>query len=300
MRIVVTGRRGQIVTALRERADDACVLLSAGRPELDLARPSSIAQTLIDLRPRIIIHAAAYTMVDKAEAEADVAMRVNADGAAAVAEAAQRIGASLLYLSTDYVFDGHLERPYREEDPTAPMNMYGRSKLAGEKRVAAACEDSVILRTAWIYSPFGSNFVRTMLRLGEARCEVGVVDDQRGNPTSALDAADAILAIAMRMAQDSSRELRGIFHMTAATEASWADIASEVFLQAERLGRSPVAVRRIATHEYPTAATRPANSRLDCSKLKDIYGVALPGWRGSLIECVTRLLRAAPTQNADV
>ena len=173
----------------------------------------------------MIVNAAAYTAVDKAEAEEAVATHVNGDGAGHVAEAAARLRVPLLHLSTDYVFDGVLDRPYREDDPTAPAGAYGRSKLAGEKLVAERCEDSVILRTAWVYSPFGANFVRTMLRLNETRDEVGVVADQRGNPTSALDIADALIAIAARVKDDSSPALRGVFHMTGSGEATWADFA---------------------------------------------------------------------------
>ena len=188
-------------------------------------------------------------------------MRINADGAAHVAEAAAIAGVPLLQLSTDYVFNGAGERPYRETDPTGPTSAYGRSKLAGESRVLVAQPNCAILRTAWVYSPFGANFVRTMLRLGETREEVGVVADQHGNPTYALDIADALLAIAARLAEDASPDLRGVFHMTGQGEATWADVAEATFAAAERHGRKPVRVRRIGTLDYPTPAKRPANSR---------------------------------------
>ena len=241
-------------------------------------------------RPDVIVNAAAYTAVDKAEAEEALTLRVNGEGAGHVAEAAARLGAPLLHLSTDYVFDGALDRPYREDDPTAPTGSYGRSKLAGEKEVAARCENSVILRTAWVYSPFGANFVRTMLRLNETRDEVGVVADQRGNPTSALDIADALIAIAARIRDDSSPRLRGVFHMTGSGEATWADFAEAVFKEAEARGRRPTRVKRIATADYPTPARRPANSRLDNEKLARVYGVRLPDWRRSVEACCARLL----------
>ena len=172
-----------------------------------------------------------------------------------------------------------LDRPYREDDPTGPTGSYGRSKLAGEKAVAAACENSVILRTAWVYSPFGANFVRTMLRLNETRDEVGVVADQRGNPTSALDIADALIAIAARVKDDSGPSFRGVFHMTGSGEATWADFAEAVFHEAEARGRRLTRVKRIATADYPTPARRPANSRLDNEKLGRVYGFRLPAWR---------------------
>ena len=181
-------------------------------------------------------------------------------------------------------------RPYREDDPTGPVGAYGRSKLIGERLVAERCEDSVILRTAWIYSPFGANFVRTMLRLNETREEVGVVADQVGNPTSALDIADALLAIAARAKDDPSPGLRGVFHMTGSGEATWADFAEAVFREAEARGRRLTRVKRIATADYPTPARRPANSRLDNEKLRRVYGFNLPEWRASLKACCARLI----------
>ena len=238
----------------------------------------------------IIVNAAAYTAVDKAEQEPDEAMRINADGAAHVAEAAARGGVPLLHLSTDYVFNGAGDRPYRETDPTGPTSAYGRSKLAGKSRVVVAQPNCAILRTAWVYSPFGANFVRTMLRLGETREEIGVVADQHGNPTYALDIADALLAIAARLAEDASPDLRGVFHMTGQGEATWADVAEATFAAAERHGRKPTRVRRIGTLDYPTPAMRPSNSQLDNDKLSRTYGVVLPEWRRSLSDCVDRLL----------
>ena len=206
MRIAVTGSKGQVATSLLERAGLKAEVVALGRPAFDLADRDAVLAGLKAARPDVVVNAAAYTAVDKAEAEEAVAVRVNGEGAGHVAEAAARLGVPLLHLSTDYVFDGKLDRPYREDDPTAPAGAYGRSKLAGEKLVAERCQDSVILRTAWVYSPFGANFVRTMLRLNETRDEVGVVADQRGNPTSALDIADALIAIA---AKGEGRRLAG-------------------------------------------------------------------------------------------
>ncbi len=290
MRIVVTGSRGQAATSLLERAGPKLEVIALGRPAFDLTDRAAVIAGLEAARPDVIVNAAAYTAVDKAEAEEALAARVNGEGAGHVAEAAARLGAPLLHLSTDYVFDGALDRPYREDDPTAPTGSYGRSKLAGEKEVAARCENSVILRTAWVYSPFGANFVRTMLRLNETRDEVGVVADQRGNPTSALDIADALIAIAARIRDDSSPRLRGIFHMTGSGEGTWADFAEAVFREAEARGRRLTRVKRIATADYPTPARRPANSRLDNEKLARVYGVRLPDWRRSVEACCARLL----------
>jgi dTDP-4-dehydrorhamnose reductase len=290
MRIAVTGSKGQVATSLIERAEGKVEIVALGRPAFDLADRAAVAAGLEAARPHVVVNAAAYTAVDKAEAEEVEAVRVNGEGAGHVAEAAARLGVPLVHLSTDYVFDGALNRPYREDDPTAPTGAYGRSKLAGEKAVTERCEDGVILRTAWVYSPFGANFVRTMLRLNETRDEVGVVADQRGNPTSALDIADALIAIAARMKGDASPALRGVFHMTGAGEASWADLAETIFQQAAARGRRLTHVRRIATADYPTPARRPANSRLDNGKLARVYGVRLPDWRRSVENCCERLL----------
>lgn len=289
-RIAVTGLTGQVVSALIERAPKGIEMLALGRPRFDLASRDAVLASLRSVRCDAIVNAAAYTQVDKAESEPDVAMRINGAGAGFVAETAAELGVPLLHLSTDYVFDGTLQRPYREEDETGPAGAYGRSKLEGEKQIAARCANSVILRTAWVYSPFGANFVKTMLRLGESRDEVGVVADQLGNPTNALDIADALLAIAQRLVGDPNPALRGVFHMTGEGEASWADMAEAIFAAAAARGRDPVRVRRIATSDYPTPARRPANSRLDNAKLKAHYGIALPPWRDSLDSCVHRLI----------
>jgi len=290
MRIAVTGSKGQVATSLLERSGGGVEVVALGRPAFDLADCAAVLAGLEAARADVIVNAAAYTAVDKAEAEEAEAFRVNSEGAGHVAEAAARLGVPLIHLSTDYVFDGALDRPYREDDPTGPTGAYGRSKLAGEKKVAAACENSVILRTAWVYSPFGTNFVRTMLRLNETRDEVSVVADQRGNPTSALDIADALIAIAQRVRRDPDLRLRGVFHMTGSGEATWADFAESVFAEAAARGRRSTKVKRIATADYPTPARRPANSRLDNEKLARVYGVRLPEWRRSVAVCCGRLL----------
>ncbi|QGM48136.1 dTDP-4-dehydrorhamnose reductase [Methylocystis heyeri] len=290
MRIAVTGLQGQVVASLLERGGSRAQIIALGRPQLDLSDASSVSAALETARCDVIVNAAAYTAVDKAESDEDGAMRVNAAGAGHVARSAAALGVPVLHISTDYVFDGALERPYREDDATGPTGAYGRSKLEGEQRVLAAHPDAVVLRTAWVYSPFGANFLKTMLRLGETREELGVVADQIGNPTSALDIADAVLEIATRIVVDPSPALRGVFHMTGQGEASWADFAEEIFGQAQRRGRKPVRINRIATADYPTPARRPANSRLDNSKLRQAYGVILPQWRDSVSDCVARLL----------
>lgn len=290
MRIAVTGSTGQLALSLIERAHGDVEIVTLRRPAFALEDRRSVLDGIKMVRPDVVINAAAYTAVDKAEAEEDLAVRVNGEGAGHVAEAATGIGVPLLHLSTDYVFDGELDRPYREDDPPGPISAYGRSKLVGEKRVAERCPDSAILRTAWLYSPFGANFVRTMLRLNETRDEVGVVADQHGNPTSALDLADALLVIAMRIRSDGSPSLRGVFHITGSGEASRADFAEAVFENAQTRGRRLTRVKRITTADYPAPARRPANCRLDNGKLRRVYGLALPEWRASLAVCCARLL----------
>ncbi len=294
MRIAVTGTAGQVVTSLLERGKAAGhEVIAVGRPDLDLADPASVARVLEAAKPDVIVSAAAYTAVDKAESESDLAFAVNGAGAGAVAQTAKKLGVPVIHISTDYVFDGMLDRPYVETDPTGPTGVYGASKLAGEQAVLAAHDDSVVLRVAWVYSPFGGNFVKTMLRLAADRDELGVVGDQVGNPTSALAIADGILQVATNMVANGSPELRGIFHMTAQGEASWADFAEGIFAASAARGGPSASVRHIGTANYPTPATRPANSRLDCTRIAQAHGVTLPDWRTSLDEVMDRLQPAA-------
>lgn len=296
MRIAVTGKTGQVVTSLIERGAAAGhEVIALGRPELDLADPASVARALEAATPDVIVSAGAYTAVDKAESESNLAYAVNGAGAGAMAKAARALSVPLVHVSTDYVFDGTLDRPYVESDPTGPTGVYGASKLAGEQAVLAAHGDhSAVLRVAWVYSPFGANFVKTMLRLAGDRDEVSVVADQLGNPTSALDIANGILLVATNLVADSNPELRGIFHMTASGEASWADFAKAIFAASAEKGGATARVKRITTADYPTPATRPANSRLDCGLIAKVHGVALPDWRQSLDNVIARL---QPTTN---
>lgn len=290
MRIVVTGREGQIVRALIERANSEQTIIPIGRPELDLAAaPESVISAIVNAWPDVVVSAAAYTAVDRAESEPDLAFAVNERGAAAVAEAAARLGVPMIHVSTDYVFDGEKPSPYVESDPTGPTGVYGASKLAGEAAVLRTHANSAILRTAWVYSPFGANFVKTMLRLAADRDEISIVADQVGNPSSALDIANAILHVASNLRTSNDSRLRGVFHMAGAGDASWADFAEAVFDASKASGGPTAVVRRIATADYPTAARRPANSRLDSSKLRAVHGVALPRWRMSLPAVVQRL-----------
>lgn len=292
MRIAVTGRTGQVVQSLLACAQVAGVtVIPVGRPELDLARPDRVEQLFVAAKPDCIVNAAAYTAVDKAETEPELALRINGEGAGTVATAAAALGVPLIQISTDYVFDGMAPRPWRESDATAPLSAYGRSKLAGEEAVAASGADWTILRTAWVYSPHGANFVKTMLRLAESRDAIGVVSDQLGSPTSAPDLAEAIIAMAKALvARPRDAALRGVFHAAGTGEASWADVADAVFAASATLGGPSASVRRIATSDYPTPARRPSNSRLDCSLLAERHGLRLPPWQESVRSCVAALL----------
>lgn len=291
LRIAVTGTAGQVARSLIERGAAADVeIVALGRPYLDLAAPETIRPALERAKPDAIVNAAAYTAVDQAESDAVAAFAVNAEGAGHVARAARALGSPLLHLSTDYVFDGALERPYREDDPTGPTGVYGASKLAGEGAVLAVDGPVAVLRTAWVYSPFGRNFAKTMAKLAQERDEVRVVADQIGCPTSALDLADALIAVARRMLRaPDDPALRGVFHLAGGEAASRQAFAQGIFDElAARNGRRCIAVP-IAADDYPTPARRPANSRLDGAKLAAAYGITLPSWRHALPLVLERL-----------
>ncbi len=291
LRLVVTGREGQVVRSLIEAAPAAGIeVIALGRPDLDLAHPETIAAAIAAARPDVVVNAAAYTAVDQAEAEPEVAHLINATAAGAVAEAAAALGVPVIQISTDYVFDGTAGVPYGEEAAVGPTGVYGASKLAGEWAVAAANPDHVILRTAWVYAPFGKNFVRTMLRLGETRDEVRVVSDQHGCPTYAPDIAEAVIQVARNLkASPGDKTLRGVFHMAGAGETTWAGFAEAIFAFSGARGGRAVKVVPIPSHEYPTPARRPANSRLDCERLARVHHVRLPAWPEALQRCLARL-----------
>ncbi len=292
MRLAVTGKNGQVVSALQALASAELEIVALGRPELDLAQPETVLKALREVKPDAVVSAAAYTAVDKAESEPDIAFAVNRDGARAVSEAASDLGIPVIHLSTDYVFDGTKTTAYVENDPTGPTSVYGRSKLEGERAVSEATDNYVVLRTAWVYSEYGNNFVKTMLRLSENRDEINVVADQFGCPTSANDIATAVVTIARKLVEDSSAPLRGVFHLSGAGETNWANFAKQIFaLSAENGGKS-IVVNDITTEQYPTPARRPANSRLDCSKLEEVYGIKLPSWQTSTRAVVTALAQS--------
>jgi dTDP-4-dehydrorhamnose reductase len=292
VRLVVTGRDGQVAASLLEagQAHAGVEVVAIGRPELDLARPETIVDAIALAKPDIVVSAAAYTAVDLAEDEPDLAFAINATGAGKVAEAAARLGVPIIHLSTDYVFDGSASRPYLETDATAPLGVYGASKLAGEQAVAAAGPRHLILRTAWVYSPFGKNFAKTMLRLAADRDEISVVADQWGNPTSALDIADAILHAAAMLHGDKSVSAFGTYHLAGTGETNWSGFARHILDTSQASGGSWADVRDIATKDYPTKARRPANSRLSSAKFAAVFGWSAPEWRQSTERVVRRIV----------
>jgi dTDP-4-dehydrorhamnose reductase len=242
-------------------------------------------------QPDIIISAAAYTAVDKAESEPDLAHTVNGLAVGELGRIAKSLDIPILHLSTDYVFSGDKQSPYTEDDVTGPLSVYGKTKLEGEKALIDATANHVILRTAWVYSPFGANFVKTMLRLAETHNNLNVVGDQFGCPTSALAIANALLHIAHRVKSDPDQKLRGIYHLTAQGQASWAEFAAQIFAGLYQRTGKTVVVTPIPSENYPTPAKRPKNSRLSGEKLSQYYDYELPSWQKSLDACLDILIK---------
>jgi dTDP-4-dehydrorhamnose reductase len=291
IRIAVTGRNGQVARSLIELATGTDVdVVCIGRPALDLGNPDTIERALASVACDVLVNAAAYTDVNKAETESALADLINGRAPGLLAARASALGIPVIHLSTDYVFDGAKADPYVETDAIGPINAYGRSKAAGEQAVAAAHPCHVVLRTSWVYSPFNRNFARTMLDLARKQDTVRVVADQVGNPTAAPDIAAAIFTVARNLVEGHGNERHGIFHLAAAGTASWAQFAAAVFAAAAERGGPSAGVVPIASAEYHTAARRPANSRLDCAKIARVHGVSLPPWQLSLGPCIVRIL----------
>lgn len=267
--ILVFGRTGQVATELQHSGD----VLALGRDQADLSDPVACAQRIRALAPRAVINAAAYTAVDKAEEDEELATIINGDTPTAIAQACAEMKIPLVHISSDYVFEGSGEVPWKPGDTTAPQNAYGRSKLAGEEGILGSGATYAILRTSWVVSAHGANFVKTMLRLSETRDALSVVADQIGGPTPARDIAGACLMIAQQLQEDPSKS--GIYHYSGAPSVSWAGFASEIFTQAAR----PMTVTQIQTAAYPTPAKRPLNSRMDCSSTNSTFGIEQPDWR---------------------
>ncbi|MBL28871.1 MAG: dTDP-4-dehydrorhamnose reductase [Rhodospirillaceae bacterium] len=281
IRLLVTGAGGQVGRALLEAAPLVDVLVTGlGHSSLDITRKDEVAERIAAERPDIVVNAAAYTAVDKAESETEAAFAANETGPANLAAACDTLGMPLIHLSTDYVFDGRAEGPYGEDDPVAPLGTYGRSKEAGERAVRRSNSRHVILRTAWVFGASGHNFLRTVLRLAEDRDELRIVDDQYGCPTPARDIADAVLTLAPQLLERP--ETAGTYHFCGAGPTTWFGFADAIVEAAAPLtGRRPRLVP-IPSSAYPTPAPRPANSVLDCRKIGETFGIGQRPWREGL------------------
>ncbi|WP_238928933.1 dTDP-4-dehydrorhamnose reductase [Alexandriicola marinus] len=278
-KILVFGTSGQVATELRCLAP----VQALGRDTVDLANPSACTEAIRVHRPTAVINAAAYTAVDRAEAEEALATAINGAAPAAMADACAALHIPLVHISTDYVFYGEGTRPFAPNDATAPQTAYGRSKLAGEQGIRATGASHAILRTSWVFSAHGTNFVKTMVRLSESHNELRVVDDQVGGPTPARAIAAACLELARQLQADPGKS--GTYHFTGAPDVSWCDFARAIFAAAGRATR----VQGIPTREYPTPASRPLNSRLDCSTMETTFNIPRSDWRAGLADTLTEL-----------
>lgn len=294
MKILVTGRNGQLAQSIAQRAlaSGLSHISFFGQSELDLERPDAIAPFIENQAPDLIINTAAWTAVDKAEDEPERAHCVNTIAPYEIAKAAKTIGAKLIHISTDYVYSGDKTTPYVETDLVGPNSVYGQTKLDGETRILETLEQALILRTAWVYSPFGKNFVKSMLSLAESRDTLTVVDDQYGSPTSALDLADAILTISQDWASAAPKGMGKIFHCAGTGHTDWADFARYIFETSRDKEGPHASVTGIPSSDWPTKAKRPYNSRLDCSALKTVFGISLPDWKSSITGTVATILKA--------
>lgn len=291
-RILVIGREGQVARSFADlgRAHILCV----GRPDVDVVDLDSLRRAVERVKPDVVVNPAAYTAVDKAESDEALAFAVNEAGARNAARAAAEAGLPIVHLSTDYVFDGEKAAPYEPGDQPGPINAYGRSKLAGERAVAEANPRHAVVRTAWVYSPYGTNFVKTMLRLGRERDVLSVVDDQRGSPTAASDIAEVVATIAERAAAATiaakAADAWGVYHLAGADDVSWFGFAETIFAASAARGGPSPALRPIATRDYPTPARRAADTRLATSGHGLMRGLAVPGFRSRIDALVGRLL----------
>ena len=285
MKILIAGKNGQVGSCLVDllEVQSELTFLALDREHLDITDPIQVDEIVSDFKPDIIINAAAYTYVDKAEQECKLVNAINRDGPHNLAHAANKINAAIIHISTDYVFDGDNAESYTESDVTSPKSQYGLSKLAGEQAVALACPKHVILRTAWVFGEYGNNFVKTMLRLAKTRETLGVVADQFGGPTYAGDIANAILTISNKIARNS--HAYGIYHFSGFPYVSWYFFAEKIFEIAleQNVLTQPIQVTPITTQGYPTPAKRPMNSRLNCDKIYNVFGIKQSDWQVALV-----------------
>ncbi|MBK5474635.1 dTDP-4-dehydrorhamnose reductase [Pseudomonas sp. TH21] len=287
LKILITGQHGQVSLALQQRLQDLGELIVLGRDQLDLADVDQIRQQVRAQRPDLIINAAAHTAVDQAESEADVAFAINAIAPGVLAEEAEALGIPLIHYSTDYVFDGNKPSPYTEADTPTPLGVYGQSKLAGEQAIAAVGGEYLILRTSWVYSNHGKNFLLTMQRLLQEKPHLRIVADQIGAPTWAGTIANSTRALIDRWQAGKAGEW-GVYHLTAQGETSWFGFAAAIAEQLRAGGTACAELEAIPSSAYPTPAKRPLNSRLDCSRLQQQWQVSQPQWQDALRECLAR------------
>ncbi|MCF5720994.1 dTDP-4-dehydrorhamnose reductase [Pseudomonas syringae] len=287
MKILITGQHGQVSQALQQQLHDLGELIVLGRDQLDLANPEQIRQQIRAQRPHLIINAAAHTAVDLAESEPDAAFAINGIAPGVLAEEAKALGIPLIHYSTDYVFDGSKPAPYTEADPPNPLSIYGQSKLAGERAIAAVAGEYLILRTSWVYSNHGKNFLLTMQRLLQEKPQMRIVADQIGAPTWAGTIAASTRALIERW-QAGKPGQWGIYHLTAQGETSWFGFAEAIGHQLRAQGKACAELEAIASSAYPTPAKRPLNSRLDCSHLQQQWHVSQPQWQDALRECLAQ------------
>lgn len=284
MKVLITGKNGQVGSCLVSQLSNMTEInfLALGREELDITDAEQVSKIVDEYKPSIIINAAAYTAVDKAESEVELANAINNFGPKNLAKAAAQVNAAIIHISTDYVFSGSKDGWYTETDEVNPQGVYGQTKLAGEQSVVQECDAHIILRTAWVFSEFGNNFVKTMLRLAQTRNTLGVVGDQFGGPTYAGDIAKTIVSIAQQLQQGSTKF--GVYNYSGYPHVSWQEFASEIFEKAfaKNLIQSPVMVNSILTVDYPTPAKRPANSKLDCSKITTDFSIQPSDWKAAL------------------
>jgi len=285
MRVLITGGRGQVGCCLTEQlsTNKNHVVLSVDKDELDITNQDAVNAIVREFLPTVIINAAAYTAVDKAEEEVELSYAINRDGPKFLAEAAQELGAAILHISTDYVFEGNKSDEYFETDTTNPQGVYGASKLAGEEAVVLACEKHIILRTAWVFGEYGNNFVKTMLRLGAVRDELSIVGDQFGGPTYAGDIAKVLIEIANRISKSDSVEF-GVYHYSGLPHVSWYQFADVIFDSAVTQGVliNKPSLTSITTSQYPTPAKRPSNSRMSTQKILDAFTLEASDWTAAL------------------
>lgn len=283
LKVALTGANGQLGHQLAKKLTGTVTLLALDKAALDIANSAQVAQTLGDFAPDVIINAAAYTAVDKAEQEPELAKAINETGPENLAKIAAKLDAVLIHVSTDYVFDGSSDNPYVESDATNPQSMYGLTKLQGEQAIVKYCAKHIILRTAWVFAEHGNNFVKTMLRLAQSRSELGVVADQIGGPTYAGDIADAIISIVGQLNPASDNRF-GLYHYSGTPYVNWHQFACSIFDQAvqQQLIAHAPKVNAITTAQYPTPAKRPAFSMLNCTKIEQAFSVSQSNWQTAL------------------